>query len=311
MTTQNTTLPNSWEDRIDQFAKIIGLSIEEVEAAFAEKPFELTKETPYVLEMLSDDEVTPFGDIRKMFCDDRNISLPKLRLGIKYLRGPKEVRETGTGEVDPDLMELQTKYGIKTRFEDLGAEELLPHYNPQKQNRIFKALKNIFGNKPVIAFDPDTNRVAVEETVNYIVDLNDGYPEVNAIEVKGELVTLHPIGVMPDRTVEEDPLFKGQPLKRGRSIVNRINWSGIGKEERQFARLLVEEGEFNPNNRMEVRQVLTDVQGGIDELKDVYPEVYMKFKQLKKRDELPKLIMALEDVNTRVNNPFGITNRTY
>lgn len=309
MTTNKTSLPESWEDRINQFSKIIGLSEKEVESALSEKPLELTKETPYVLEMLSDDSIVPFGDLRKIFSDDRNVSLPKLRLGIKYLRGPKEVRDIGTEEIDPDLLELQTKYGIKTRFEDLAAEDLIPCYNPSKQNRITKALKNMFGDKPVVAFKPDSKQVAVEETVNYIIDIADGLPEEDAIEVDGELVKLYPIGKIPNQVVDEDPLFEGQPLKRERSIVNRINWADISMPERQFARLLVNDNTINPNDRIHVRQLLLDLKEGIAELKKTYPETYMKFKELQRKDELPKLHLTLDEA-TKKNNPFGI-NRSY
>jgi len=311
MTTPTVTVPDSWGSRIDQFAKIIGLSVEEVNTAFAEKPFELTKNTPYVMEMLSDESITPFGDLRKMFNDDRDVSLPKLRLGLKYLRGTKDQRTTATNEVDPDLYDLQTKYGIRTRFEDLGPEELIPSYNPQKQNRISNALKKIFADKKVIAFKPDSKQVAVDETINYIVDINDGLPEEDTIEVDGELVRLYAIGKVPHEVVEEDPLFEGQPLKRGRSIVNRVNWNDIHKPERQFIRVLVNENAINPNDRLQIRAVLADLQDkGTTALKVVFPEAFMKFKELQKKDELPKLQLDLDAVNGKANNPFGI-NRSY
>ena len=309
MTIQNTSIPDSWESRIEQFAKIVGLSVEMVEAAMAEKPFELTPDTPYVMEMLSDESVTPFGDLRKMFCDDRGVSLPKLRLGVKYLRGSKEKRDEATTNVDPDMMDLQVKYGIRTRFEDLGAEELIPHYVPTKQNRITKALKDKFGDKPVIAFKPDSKDVAVEETVNYIVDINDGLPEETAIEVNGELVKLYPIGKVPNQTVDEDPLFSGQPLKRNRSVVNRVSWEGINTAERQFARILVNMGEINANDRIHVRQLLVDLKQGMSQLKTLYPDAYLKFKELKNKDELPKLHLSLDEMNSKVNNPFSINKR--
>ena len=313
MTTENKSVPDSWENRIEQFAKIVGLSTEEVEKALAEKPFELTKDTPYVLEMFSDDSITPFGDFRKIFCDDiRVVSLPKLRLGIKYLRGSKEKRDEATTQVDPDLMSLQTKYGIKTRFADLGPEELIPYYKPTKQNRISKALKDMFNDRKVIAFKPDSKKVAVEETINYITDVNDGLPEEDAIEVDGELVRLYAIGQVPNKVIEEDPLFEGQPLKRGRSVVNRVNWSTISKEKRQFVRILVNEDEINPNDRMHVRQLVQDLTRTMDSIKGLYPESYMLFKELQKQDDLPKLQLSLDEVNGKTNNPFAIgRNRSF
>lgn len=315
MSNETTSVPDSWESRIEQFAKIVGLSIEEVETAFAAKPFELKKDTPYVMEMFSDETIIPFGDLRNMFCEKRDVSMPKLRLGLKYLRGPKEKREVATTTIDPDMMDLQTKYGIKTRFDDLGAEELIPNYNPTKQNRITKALQKMFNDKPVIAFKPDSKTIAVEETVNYISDLNDGLPEEDAIEVDGELVRLYAIGKIPHETIEEDPLFAGHPLKRGRSILNRFDWSDFNKSERQFVRLLVDEGAIDPEDRMQIRAIMSDIRSeGTKSLKGVFPEVYMLFKELMKTEELPKLQMSLEEATTtRTNNPFGIgsSHRSY
>lgn len=309
MNDKNNNVPDSWEQRIDQFAKIVGLTVETVNEAFAEKPFELTVDTPYVLEMLSDESVTPFGDLRKMFCDDRDVSLPKLRLGVKYLRGTKAQRTEATSKVDPYLYDLQSKYGFENKFEDLGAEELLPYYRADKNNKISKALKDMFGNKPVIAFKPDSKEIALEETLNYIVDLADGLPEEKAIEVDGELVRLHPIGAVPNKMLEEDPLFRGRPLKRGRSTANRVNWSEIPQEQRQFARVLLNQGGINAQNRIEVRQLIDDLKEGMDTIKGYYPEAYMAFKEASSSDNLPKLVLSL-DTASKSNDPFGI-NRQY
>ena len=307
MSTQNTSVPDSWESRIEQFAKIIGRSIQEVEAALAEEPLKLTKDETYILEMLSDENITKFGDFRSLFCDSKNVSLPKLRLGMKYLRGSKEQRETGTDTVDPDIVDLQIKYGFKTRFSDLGPDELIPYYNPEKQNRVYKALKDIFGEKPVIAFKPDSKKVAVEETVNYITDIKDGLPEEKAIEVDGELVKLYSVGRIPHEVIEEDPLFEGKPLKRGRSIVNRMNWTNISKEIRQFARIAINRNDIDPNDRINIR-TLFNPSATLKTLNEIYPEAHMEYKELKLKDELPKLQLSLDDVNGS-NNPFNINRK--
>ena len=79
---------DSWEARIEQVAKIVGKTPEEVEEILNAPPYQITQD-PNRLEMLSDEDVTPFGDMRKMFCDDNGVTLPQLRLAMKWLRGPK------------------------------------------------------------------------------------------------------------------------------------------------------------------------------------------------------------------------------
>ena len=303
---------DSWESRIEQFTSVVGLTTEQVEQALAQNPFELTKETPYVLEMLSDETVTPFGDFRKIFSDNTNykISLPKLRMGIKFLRGPKEKREDASSKIDPDLLKLQTMFGIKTQMSDLEPEQLIPYYNPTKQNIISETLKDKFGSKKVIAFYPSSKKVAVEDTINYIVDLQNGLPEENTIEVDGELVRLYPVGKVPNQTVDEDPMFHNQPLKRERSIINRINWDGISKPLRQISRIIIDTNEINPNDKIHVRLLMNDIREGMETVKKSFPEAYLKFREMQERNELPKLEISVNDVETKQNNPFGI-NRTY
>lgn len=302
-TTQNT--PDTWENRIEQASRILGLTPQKLEEILSSPGYEITKDANG-LEMISDETVTPFGDFRKLFCEDNGIALPKLRLAMKYLRGSTAVTPT-TESIDPDLIELQRRFGIKVRLDDLGADELIPLYKPNKNNRITEVLKKKFGNRNIIAFKPDSSEIAVEETVNYLVDLEQGYPEEDAIEVEGELVKLYPIGVIPNQTVDEDPLYEGIPLKRDRSTVNRINWNKIPLETRQFFRILVGRRDVKPDDRLNLNQIIFKK---LEELKTLFPEAYMEFRELKKNGDLPKLQISMTDATAKKNNPFGI-NRSY
>lgn len=311
MNTNIQSNPNvdTWESRIEKSAKVMGLEPQKVEEILNNPSFKITKE-PCGLEMLSDESVTPFGDLRKLFCEDNAVSVPQLRMAIKYLRGEQKTKMT-TETVDPDMLDLQRKYGINIKFklDDLGAEELMPLYNPTKKNAIYNTLVKKYGNKKVVAFKPDSNVVAVEETINYIVDLNDGYPEEESIEVDGELVRLYSVGSLPNQEVEEDPLFPGYPLKRGRSLNNRVNWTGAPLENRQFFRMLLINKEVDPNDRVRVSELMKNL-----ELSLIYPEIYLEFKELKKKGELPKLVMSIDEAassSKKINNPFGIGNRSY
>ena len=107
--------------------------------------------------------------------------------------------------------------------------------------------------------------------------------------------------------IDEDPLFEGTPLLRGRSTSNRINWEGISFEVRQFFRLLGKSDPCLRHNRLALSQL---VNKKIAELKVIYPELYMEFKELSKKGELPKLQMSMTEAATKKNNPFGI-NRSY
>jgi len=308
-------LPDTWENRIRQSAACMGIQVKDVERLLQD--YGVSKDHPNCLAMLSDEIVTPFGDLRRTFCEDDplvKIKVPVLRMAMKCLRGPTVNTKTVTESVDPEMATLKEKFGIKVRIEDIEPTELLPYYRPEKVSHpITSALRKRFGDKKVIVFKEDSKEIDVEATANYMSDLEQGFPEQDTVEsTDGSLSRLYPIGQVPNQMIEEDPLFPGQPLKRGRSIVNRVNWSAIDKLSRQVCRILVERNDIDPNDRLAVKSLM-------DSLKDVvefaktYPEAVLDFKERKAKDELPKLTMTLQEASGTANNPFGIRtgNRRY
>ncbi|MFA5312329.1 MAG: hypothetical protein WC375_03290 [Methanomassiliicoccales archaeon] len=296
---------DSWETRIQNASSFLGLKPEDVESIL--KEFGVDKE-PAGLEMLSDEEVTPFGDLRRVFCDEKGIAVPKLRMAMKFLRGPANSKKTDS--IDPELLDLQQKFGLKMKLADYGIDAIIPYYNPTNSNHpITRELKRRYGDKAIIAFKPDSNTVAIEETVNYATDLENGYPSENTIMVDGELVRLYAVGQVPDQQVEEDPLFSGEPLKRGRSVVNRVNWEKIPVNIRQFCRLVVDAKEINVNDKFAVRKLMEEALKGVDALKEMFPDVALAFREKSKENELPKLTMKMNDASRRKQNPFSINRQ--
>lgn len=308
MSTNASRLPDTWEIRIEQAAKIIGKTPSELEEILKTPPYNLCKDT-MGLELLSDEEATPFGDFRRLFCEQHKISLPHLRMAMKYLRGPKNNEESELS-IDPDLMDLQRKYGIKTRLEDLDIEQLLPYYNPRKKNVVHDILEKRYGHKygKFIAFKPDSEEVAVEETINYVTDLETGYSEENSIEVNGELSTLFAVGDLPFENLEEDPFCIGTPLKRGRSTANRINWADVSMELRQFWRIAYEREDISFQSAQDRITIGQLIMKPIDELKIIFPEAYSEYKTRKRANDIPKLIVSSDYIahKRHPNNPFSI-----
>jgi hypothetical protein len=310
-----TSTTDTWENRIQAAATFMGTSIATVEKGL--KTLGVEKE-PAGMEMLSDESITPFGDIRAIFCDNElygKIPIAKVRLAMKYLRGPKNSQKTDS--IDPELVALKTKYGIRMKIEDVEPSELLEHYHPEQPNHpITTAMRKKFGDKKVIVFKPDSKVVDIEATSNYIADLEQGFPEQETIESDGVLVRIYSIGQVPNQMVEEDPLFEGKPLKRGRSIVNRVNWTDIGMPVRQFCRIVVNRGDIDVNDRLQVQELVKMAQHpcihpGM-ELKKFYPEADLEYRELKLKNELPKLTLTMEETNGKKQNPFGInSNRNF
>jgi hypothetical protein len=274
---------DSWESRIEQVAKVIGKTPEEVETILDAPPFKITSD-PNREAMLADEEITPFGDLRKMFTDDNGVTLPQLRLCMKILRGPKG--STKATEVDSNILAFNAYYGIETKPEDLDIDQLLPYYDPKKRNTIHDVIKNRYESSygPVIAFKPNTDSLAIDEIIDYVDDCESGLDTTDSIEVDGELVRLYYVGQIPNERVDEDPLFSGQPLRKERSTVNRLNWKDV-------------------NDRVSLRSTIKESFG---ELKQIFPEAYLEFKELKANDELPKLKISMQDARSKVQSPFNI-----
>ena len=294
---------DSWESRIEQVAQILGKTVDEVEEILNAEPFRLTQD-PNRLEMLSDEDVTPFGDLRKMFCDENGVSLPQLRMCMKVMRGPKE--SVKASQMDSNMLGLKARYGLETSLDDLGIDQILEFYNPKKRDKVHEIIRERYEDRygAVIAFKPDSTKVAIEETLDYISDLEAGLPTETSLEVDGEHVRLYRVGETPNEKIDEDPLFPGTPLRRDRSTVNRVNWKDISLSTRQFFRLLVQEDLIDPNDRVELRKI---IQLNIKELKDIFPEVSVVFKELDKDGNLPKLTLSTSSLaSTKKQDPFAI-----
>lgn len=254
---------------------------------------------------LDDENLFKFGDFLKKF-EDKPIGL--VRKAFAALKGGRKELVVGGIDASDERTAQLRSMGFKTKLEDADVSLLLPLYRPDKPNDpITQALKKRYANSAVIAFNDDGS-VAVTETVQYIADLEQGFPHRDSVTVGNQLVKLWPVGAKPNNMVEEDPLFPGSPLRNGYSIVNNRNWSNVPMERRQLCRIILERGDIDPSNKDAILRLLE--RAATDKgLVEVYPEADMEFRERKKRDELPKLKVELGGT-TKPNNPFGV-RRSY
>lgn len=297
---------SEWQLRINPAAKALGLAFAELESKLKEG-MGVTS-----VEMIDDDDVFKFGDFREAF-KERPIAV--LRMAFKCLRGgcgEKKVELTGTGD-DERTQQLKA-LGLKVRIEDADPATLLKLYLPDKpSDPVSTALKKRFQDRPVLAFRDD-GTLALQETLQNIADMEQGFPAVDAIMVDGKLAKLYPIGIKPETMVDEDPLFEGQPLRNGCSIVNSRNWTKVPLEARQLCRIIAKRGDIDVDNRDAVLRLLERATPAGSEpgipgpLTEAYPEAYLDWRTLEKRGELPKLKVALGSL-VKPNNPFGVPRR--
>lgn len=286
----------NWNDRMAAAAAVLDLT----PTVFEEEFKKLTHIT--TVEDLDDDDVFKFGDFREIY---KSLPVPVLRKVFKALRGGKLTAMSGSNpEIDSRVQELRS-LGLKVRLEDADPATLLKFYLPDKPaDPVSTALKKRFGDKPVLAFRDDGS-LAITETLQYIADLEQNYPEQETITVDGKLAKLWPVGAKPDTMVEEDPLFPGQPLRNGYSLVNHRNWTKVSMENRQICRIILERGEIDPDNKEAILRLLERAETK-DGLNAAYPEAELEFREKKKKDNLPKLKVELGSSSGKPNNPFGV-----
>lgn len=263
---------------------------------------------------LSEDD---FNDDRVFkFCDLIDFARsPFAQKPIATMRKVYHVLRTGklpgSGSAPPnDRVSDLKALGYRVKIDDADASTLIANYLPGKPNDpVTVALRKRFNDQKVIAFTSD-GKVAIEETFNYIADLEQGFPPQDAIEVNGALERLWPVGVVPDMMLDEDPLFPGSPLRNNRSIVNQRNWSKVDFEARQLCRIIIDNDHVDTNDREAVIKLIERAEKGVKALQEIYPDDDLDFRELKKQNNLPKLKVSLQEKSKHSNNPFGV-NRKY
>jgi hypothetical protein len=287
----------TWEERVSGAASALGYSdVKAFEEELSTK-IGITQERGGI-QALDNDEIFKFGDFREAFKGP----IAPLRMAFKALREGQQAK-ADLASLDPRVEQLKA-LGVKLKLEDVDIRTLLTLYDASKPgDPITEALKKRFGTKPIIAFREDGS-VAIEEVVQYVSDLEQGFPEQTALKIDGVLTMLWPVGRTPHcATVEEDPLFPGKPLRRGCSVVNNRNWSNIPHAVRVLCRIIVERGEINPDNREAVLRLMERAAQGT--LVEAYPEADLEYRERSRKLELPKLQIELSSL-IKPNNPFGV-----
>lgn len=306
MKTAQKTL--GWGERVSAAATALGLDVGAVTAKLSQWGID---EQQMGVAALDDDDVTKFGDFVTFFGrseDGSSVPQAKLRLAFKFLKGGTKA-EDRTG-LDARTVELRSRFGVKPSLETASLEQLVEYYDPIKiGDPVTAALKKRFGEIPVVAFKPESNSVDNSATLSFMADLEAGIIDetVTTVMSEGRLVKLHPVGVLPNVVLDEDPLYPGKPLRNGRSISNHRDWSNVSTEARQFCALAVAMDKVTVSDAHSVVALITAAEKGQRQLADLYPEVDLEFRARKLAGTLPNLKLVIVSMNlTRPSNPFGI-----
>lgn len=300
-----------WTDTVRKAAEAFGATadntaaIDQIEKALVDD-LGLTKDETGLAD-LADESTTPFGDLRASL-ERYGFKLVQIRKIVAVLRGEKEPKNSSDGR----SQNLRTKYGLKEGIKTARLQDLVADYDPNEpDDPVSTELKRRFGDAKVIVLDPHSEKptVSIADTLDLMTDLKEGRGLTDKVMIDGLLVEPFAIGEKPHLILEEDPLFIGEPLRQnGRSTrENRIDWSPIKIEARQFVRVAVEIGAIEPTSRRDSKDIYEAALDGIKALESEFPEVGLEFRKRKKMDDLPKLKVI--PGNFKKNSPFSVGNR--
>jgi hypothetical protein len=196
----------------------------------------------------------------------------------------------------------------------LGAEETLVaklDLNEPDSPYAERADKLASGRKFIIL--NDNGELDVELTTKELQRLRKGYSQRDEVSVvNGDeyfIFKTYRVGDRPDSLVDEHPQFPGTPLNPDGTSDKGVEWGGLPLGVRQLLYIAITDtGELNSDSYEEID--LFDIVEGktLDKVGRRYPKATVRFKELQKLGELPKLRVKLGGQD-KVNNPFGI-NRT-
>lgn len=319
-------MEQTYQSVISLISKETSLSNEQVDEMFINLGIDPDSET--AIQDMSDDELLPFGDFRRELQEKLGVPLIKVRKAYRILHAKKDKKEQiDNNEIDEiaKLLHVNTDQvlmllaGGKNIGDFVDVKKLLHLYDPSKTNSIIcKILKARFGNKSIIAFDPETSKVAVNETVSEIECREQGFTPSEYVTVGNTPVELYPVGVNPNSFFNENPVFIGQPLKGSNEQCTVTGRSWLFGDDtlriKQFARIAVEMGEIKPESEA-VHNFLDKlgynvssgkIPAGWDYLTKRYPKVAIEFERRRKINNLPSLKIYLSNGKFQTkDNPFS------
>ncbi len=183
------------------------------------------------------------------------------------------------------------------KAEKMTLRELVEAYDPEEsENPVGKRLKDISRGEKFIVFA--TGRTLdVDTTLKLLEEVKQGYEGRENIEVNGDIKEVHSVGALPDNFVDENPLYRGRPLRPdGTCDQTNRSWNGVTMRVRQFIRVAMDTGDLKDISFERVHDIMDKVMEGdaFPKLAKRYPGAAVEFKKLESVGKLPTLKLVLK-----------------
>jgi len=185
--------------------------------------------------------------------------------------------------------------------------ELVDAFDPEDSDSpVAKRLKDISKGQAFIVFTKG-RVVNADKTLELLLEVKQGFPGRDTVEVEGDIKRVHSIGELPDNYADENPIYNGRPLRPdGTCDQTNRSWAGVPDDVRQLVRIALEIGEIKISGIDSAHNVLDfAVQpDAFKKLRQRYHRAAVEFDERKQRGTLPRLEVPLGDGGRPGNSPF-------
>jgi hypothetical protein len=225
---------------------------------------------------------------------------------IKPIGLAKDIARVFRGK-DEHLSTNEARPVSAKKADKMTLKELVEAYDPEEaENPVGKRLKEISKGEKFIVF-ASGRTLDVETTVKLLQEIKQGYPGRQNIEVNGEIKEVHPVGILPDNFVDENPLYRNRPLRPdGTCDQTNRSWNGIPMNVRQLIRVAMDNNFLKDISIERVHDIMDIVMGdkAFEKLAKRYPGAVVEFKKLESLGQLPVLKLVLKKGAGGTDRPF-------
>jgi hypothetical protein len=195
------------------------------------------------------------------------------------------------------------------KADKMSLRELIEAYDPEEpENTVGKRLKEISKGERFMVFA--TGRTLdVDTTLKLLQEVKQGYQGRTNIDINGEIKEVYTLGDLPDNFVDENPLYRGRPLRPdGTCDQTNRSWNGISTNVRQLIRVAMDCGALKDISFERVHDIMDMIMEGeaFRKLTKRYPGAAVEFSKLESLGKLPTLKLVL-----RKDKGAGWSNRPF
>jgi len=244
--------------------------------------------------------------------------LPVVQVGDEEVKPwllAKQIRATFKKEAGEKPEESKPRPVSSKKAERMTLDELVYAFDPEEPtSAVGKRLNSISRGEPFIVYSSG-RQIDYEATIFLLKEVKQGF-EGRAV-YEGQRV--HCVGDLPENYADENPLYRGRPLRPdGTCDQTNRSWEGVSLEVRQFIAFSadyengVDVTGKGGHDRAHAALDIAVAPNALEKLKERYPEIAVEFAEAQKLGKLPTLQIPIGqpiDAEEGVGGPFLVGSR--